>query len=172
LRSSFYHDKVYPKILKYFAVELDATEQFFYEHDIVTFAPAANGATIGELLWNRQHGDDDLGITCLVAHGEPAGGGEFCHSAHGRAHRVRSGDILVVNPAETHGTAEFELTQGREIRRMVAFFIKTAIVRAAGAAWAHARENNLPVPGACKKRRRGPRPSRRGGRGGGAEEAQ
>ena len=75
LRSSFYHDKVYPKILKYFAVELDATEQFFYEHDIVTFAPAANGATIGELLWNRQHGDDDLGITCLVAHGEPAGGG-------------------------------------------------------------------------------------------------
>ena len=87
-------------------------------------------------------------------------------------YRVRSGDILVVNPAETHGTAEFELTQGREIRRMVAFFIKTAIVRAAGAAWAHARENNLPVPGACKKRRRGPRPSRRGGRGGGAEEAQ
>ena len=113
---------------------------------------------------NRQHTDDDLGITMLVAHGEPAGGGEFCHSAHGRAHHVRRGDILIVNPAETHGTAEFRLTQGKAIRRMVAFFIKTSIVRAAGGAWAHAHACSLSVPGSSKKRRRGPRKSKGGRR--------
>jgi hypothetical protein len=65
----------------------------------------------------------------LVALGAPHGGGEFAHAEHGYAHAVRNGAILVVNPLAVHGTAEFDYLQGDDMRIMVAFFVKSSVVK-------------------------------------------
>lgn len=95
---------LWPKVCKYFAAELEATASFFYKEGLRSFAKAVTGATIGFSLWNRAHLDDDLGLTILVALGAPSRGGEFAHPEVGRAHHIRHGTVLVVNPRQMHGT--------------------------------------------------------------------
>lgn len=110
---------------------------------------------------NKQHEDEDLGLTMLACTGEPAGGGEFVHAAHGRAHRVHAGDVLVINPKKRHGTAEFELASGDSLRAMTAFFLKTDVVSALGLSAADAAVRGLAVPGAQRKRTRRARGAKR-----------
>ena len=120
-RSAFYNAVVRPRVLDYFAAELETTEDFFYVAGVRTFALGVTSATVGYSLWNRQHVDDDLGLTILVAMGTPHAGGEFAHGMMGYAHAVRAGAILIVNPLQPHSTAEFLYRQGNDSRRMVAF---------------------------------------------------
>lgn len=159
---AFYERCVYPRFLKYFAAELSMTMLVFLRRDLPTFSKAINGSTTGTCYVNRQHIDEDLGPTMLACTGEPTGGGEFIHAEHGRAHRVRAGDLLFVNPAQRHGTGEFLLAGGDKLRSMTAFFLKTDVVRALGLSAADAAERGLVVRGARRKvTRRGPKSKRR-----------
>ena len=131
------------------------TEHFFYLAGVLPWAPGMTSATIGYTLWNRQHKDDDLALTVLVALGAPHGGGEFAHAEHGYAHAVRNGAILVVNPLAVHGTAEFDYLPGDDMRIMVAFFVKSSVVKGMATGASHGRACGLAVPPACKPTHRG-----------------
>ena len=133
----------------------EATEHFFYLAGVLPWAPGMTSATIGYTLWNRQHKDDDLALTVLVALGAPHGGGEFAHAEHGYAHAVRNGAILVVNPLAVHGTAEFDYLPGDDMRIMVAFFVKSSVVKGMATGASHGRACGLAVPPACKPTHRG-----------------
>ena len=142
-------------MVTYFSAELEATEHFFYLAGVLPWAPGMTSATIGYTLWNRQHKDDDLALTVLVALGAPHGGGEFAHAEHGYAHAVRNGAILVVNPLAVHGTAEFDYLRGDDMRIMVAFFVKSSVVKGMATGASHGRACGLAVPPACKPTHRG-----------------
>jgi len=154
-RSAFYNKVIRPKVLAYFAAELESTESFFYGARVRTWARGVTSATIGYTLWNRQHVDDDLALTVLVAIGAPHAGGEFAHAEHGYAHAVRNGAILIVNPLTVHGTAEFDYQDSDDMRIMVAFFVKKSVVKGLGTGASHGRASGLPVPPANKPTRRG-----------------
>ena len=101
--SAFYKKFVRPRVVTYFSAELEATEHFFYLAGVLPWAPGMTSATIGYTLWNRQHKDDDLALTVLVALGAPHGGGEFAHAEHGYAHAVRNDSpTAAVRRAERH----------------------------------------------------------------------
>ena len=136
---------------------LDATEDFFIKAKLTLWSTAATGATLGVSLWNRAHTDDDLGLTVLVAQGKPTAGGEFAHPAHGLAHQVEEGDVLIVNPLLTHGTAEFDYAEGDELREMVAFFLKTSVVTGLATGQAYAIHKNIATKPPGKAARRGGR---------------
>ena len=153
--SAFYKKFVRPRVMAYFSAELEATEHFFFLADALCWAPGITSATIGYTLWNRQHKDDDLALTVLVALGAPHGGGEFAHAEHGYAHAVRNGAILVVNPLAVHGTAEFDYLRGDDMRIMVAFFVKSSVVKGMATGASHGRACGLAVPPACKPTHRG-----------------
>ena len=87
-----------------------------------------------------------------MALGDCDAGGGFVHPELGRAHRVRAGDIFLVNPAELHCTAEFG--QGGEGRRMVAIFVKSDVVGAACTAGIVQGEHGLPGATGPKRRRK------------------
>ena len=155
MRSAWYAKTVYLRVIKYFAGIFDATNDFFHNADLAFWARAATGATLGVSLWNRSHIDDDLALTVLVAQGGAAAGGEFAHAAHGLAHAVAPGDILVVNPLLRHGTAEFDYSEGDELRSMVAFFVKTTVVAGLVTGHAYAVEKGLVTKPPRKAKRRG-----------------
>ena len=63
-----------------------------------------------------------------------------------RAHAVREGTVLVVNPLQTHSTADFAYEPGDEMRRMVAFFVNADVVKGLGTGLAHAEATGLAAP--------------------------
>lgn len=106
--------------------------------------------TGGHSFWNVCHQDDDAWLTILVAFGDCESGAGFLHPELGRGHRVRAGDIFIVNPAHLHCTSEMGM--GGERRRMVAIFVKSDVVVGAAAAAAVREVHGL---NSHKKRRRG-----------------
>ena len=145
--------------MKYFAAELLLTIMFFRERKLEhgLYAPAVNGSTLGLFYTNMQHGDDDVGFTMLPVGGQPSGGGEFYHGTVGRAHVLRAGDLMWVNPLKRHSTAEFRICEGDAERGMFAFFLKAALVRALGLSADDAKQRGLSQTGSQPKRKRAQR---------------
>ena len=77
------------------------------------------------------------------------------HASNCYAHAVRNGAILVVNPLAVHGTAEFDYLPGDDMRIMVAFFVKSSVVKGMATGASHGRACGLAVPPACKPTHRG-----------------
>ena len=67
-------------------------------------------------------------------------------------HDVSAGDILVVNPAEPHFTAEF--ADAHATRRMLALFVSENALRACATSHAVAEANNLGCEMRVRKKRR------------------
>lgn len=95
----------------------------------------------GHLFWNQHHEDDDLWITILVVLGTCTHGGEFAHMGVGWAHVLHPGDILIINPAVAHSTAEVGDPDSN--RRIVALFVSVNTIRACATSVSVQREHGL-----------------------------
>lgn len=144
---------VMPRVEKYLFALLDTPRDRYASLDVsCPFLRGYTSATCGHLFFNRMHTDEDVWVTVLVALGDCARGGGFAHATAGVVHQVSAGDILVVNPAQPHCTAEFgDVTA---TRRMLAVFVSLNAFRASLASVQVAARCELPAYRRARKRKR------------------
>ena len=99
--------EILPRVEKYLFSLIDLPKDELRSRGLgSTFVSYFPSMSCGWLFWNELHEDNDVWITILLVLGECKLGGGFAHPTVGWVHKLCAGDILIINPAFLHSTAE------------------------------------------------------------------
>lgn len=125
----FLKEHVLPRIERYLFTLIDCMRDPMHAAGLRhAFVDYFTSISMGERFVPRNHVDEDLWVTAVIAAGSCAHGAEWAHPEQGVAHAVHAGDILVVNPAYSHCTATMQDPEAT--RRMLALFVSDNALKA------------------------------------------
>ena len=121
--------EVFPRVEKYLFSLIDLPKDELRSRGLSdTFLSYFPSMSCGWLFWNELHQDTDVWISILIVLGECKLGGGFAHPTVGWVHKLCAGDILIINPAFLHSTAE--VGDALADRRIIAMYMSANNFRA------------------------------------------
>ena len=157
------------RVLPYMAVEFIPLLKYLDQRGIRLWQACVHSSyAIGDAFWPVSHCDKDSAFTVLVKlvvgpSGYNPPGGDFGHPMHGYVVRLRPGSIYCYDPSQYHAATEMDLTVPGVGVRMIAFYMKSAVVQAACTSLCYigrvTQEEGKDVPDVARsgKRKRGKR---------------
>lgn len=134
--------EVLPRVEKYLYTLLDLPRDALRSMGLSScFLSYFPSIACGWLFWNELHEDTDVWITILVVLGDCQLGGGFAHPTVGWVHKLCAGDILVINPAVLHSTAE--VGDALSDRKIIAIYLSANTFRACATSQSVMREHGL-----------------------------
>lgn len=134
--------EVLPRVERYLYSLLDLPKDALRSMGLAnTFLSYFPSIACGWLFWNELHEDTDVWITILVVLGDCQLGGGFAHPTVGWVHKLCAGDILIINPAVLHSTAE--VGDALSNRKIIAIFLSANNFRACATSESVMQEHGL-----------------------------